>query len=372
MKIVIDGRMLNESGIGRYIRNLVANLQNIDKENEYLILLLKRDFQELEFKENFNKLEADFFWYGLKEQMKLPSLLNSLNADLVHFPHFNAPVFYKGKFIVTIHDLIHQHFSMERSTTHGVAMHKIKKIGYKIVFKNALSKSSKIMVPSNFVKNQLINDWKTDSSKIIVTEEGVDDNLISIRDKINEKSEEKFFKKFNLKTPYIFYVGNAHPHKNLEMLIKAFLVLQKKYKELSLVLSGNDHYFWKRLRKENQYEKIVYTGFVSDEELAVLYKNAKVFVLPSKEEGFGIPILEAMAYSCPVVSSDAGSLPEVGNDAGIFFDPGSLSDMVEKISKVLDEENLRKELIEKGLKRYKDFSWQKMTEKTLEVYKECA
>ena len=144
--------------------------------------------------------------------------------------------------------------------------------------------------------------------------------------------------------------------------------LKDKYPDLKLVLAGHDHYFWQRIKKEFQDPDIIYKGYVSDEELVTLYKNAKAFVMPSFEEGFGIPILEAMALSCPVVSSNAGSLPEVGGDACLYFDPTNMSDMTNKINKIINDENLRKDLIKKGLQRYKKFSWKKLAEQTLEVY----
>ena len=114
MRIAIDGRLINESGIGRYIRNLLDNLAILDKENKYFILLKKRDLEKFNWGKNFEKVEADFGWYSATEQIKLPQILNKLNLDLTHFPHFNVPLLFRGKFIVTIHDLIHQHFAMKR------------------------------------------------------------------------------------------------------------------------------------------------------------------------------------------------------------------------------------------------------------------
>lgn len=371
MRIVIDGRMYNESGIGRYIRNLIAQLQIIDQKNEYFILHLKKDYEDIVYSSNFHKVLADFRWYGIREQIVLPRLIKSLQPDLTHFPHFNVPVFYRNKFVVTIHDLIHQHFSMKRSTTHGSGIYKLKHLGYKKVFKKAIDKSEVILVPSFFVKNELIKDWKVDEGKIAVTYEAVDDSIFRIVQTVNQKEFTSILEKYRISTPYIFYVGNAHPHKNVEGLIKTFLRLKEDYPKLKLVLAGNDHYFWQRIIKEFQYEDIIYAGLVSDRELVALYKNASMFVMPSLEEGFGIPILEAFACGCPVVSSDAGSLSEVGGDAVLYFDPKNIKDMGNKINLVLRSEKVRKELIKKGLERCNEFSWRKLAEKTLEVYSQC-
>lgn len=371
MRIVIDGRMYNESGIGRYIRNLISSLQIIDQENEYFILHLKADYNYLIYRNNFHQVLADFRWYGVGEQIRLPELLKSLSPDLVHFPHFNVPIGYGGKFVVTIHDLIHQHFSMERSTTHGTIVYRIKQMGYSFVFKNVLLKSLKVFVPSYFIKDQLVKEWNQNAEKIIVTPEAVDDKIFSIVKKTKKEISNKIMEKFNIKSPYIFYVGNAHPHKNVEGLINVFGGLKEKYSDLSLVLSGNDHYFWQKIRREFQRAGIIYTGSISDEELVGLYSGAECFVMPSLEEGFGIPILEAMTCSCPVVSSNKGSLSEVGGDAVIYFDPEDTEEMKRKIDIVLKSEDKKRELIEKGLKRYKEFSWKKLAEQTLEAYLQC-
>ncbi|MDD5415797.1 MAG: glycosyltransferase family 1 protein [Candidatus Daviesbacteria bacterium] len=371
MRIVIDGRMFNESGVGRYIRNLINNLAILDKKNEYFILHLKEDYKNLEYQDNFRKILANFRWYGIEEQIKLSGLIKSLNPALVHFPHFNVPIRYGGKFVVTIHDLIHQHFSMERSTTHGLLVYKLKRLGYRKVFTTAINKSLAILVPSYFVKGELIKDWAVSEDKISVTHEAVDDKLFTILNEMKMEDIKSLRDKFNIRNPYLFYVGNAHPHKNVEGLIRAFGVLREKYPDLGLVLSGNDHYFWQKIRKEFQQEGVIYAGSVSDEELVGLYKGATAFVMPSLEEGFGIPILEAFACECPVISSNKGSLPEVGGDAVVYFDPASPDDMTAKISQVLDDKKLWQQLIEKGLKRYKQFSWKKLAQKTLEVYLKC-
>ncbi|MDO8638480.1 MAG: glycosyltransferase family 1 protein [Candidatus Daviesbacteria bacterium] len=368
MKIVIDGRLINESGIGRYLRNLIGQLQVLDSRNEYFILLLQKD---LSFKlaKNFQKVEVNFRWYTLQEQLKLPGILKKINPDLVHFPHFNVPIFYSGKFVVTIHDLIHQHYPTNRATTLDPITYRLKKIGYGKVFSNASQKSSKILTPSNFVKNQLIKEWNIDVNKIVVTPEAVDDKIFSTEKIMNQKKIDQVIDKFKIKQPYIFYVGNAHPHKNVEGLIEAFLNLRQSYQYLQLVLSGHDHFFWERLKKkyENNFN-IIFTGFVFDEELQALYAGAKCFVMPSREEGFGLPILEAFAASCPVVSSSAGSLLEVGGDAALYFDSSSQEEMVEKIQQVLNSEKLRNELIKKGQQRVKQFSWQKMAKQTMDIY----
>ncbi len=263
MKIAIDARMYQESGVGRYIRNLIDQLQQIDQKNKYFLLLLPRD-RNISLNENFSKIIADFKWYGITEQIKLPKLLRSVNPDLVHFPHFNVPLLYNGKFVVTIHDLIHQHFAMKRATTLDPLMYRLKQLGYRKVFKKAINESAKILVPSNFVKKGLISDYKINGQKVIVSTEAADDSLLAKEGKLPS----------GIKKPYIFYVGNANPHKNAEGLIRTFRKLGKKYPNLSLVLSGHDHYFWQRIKANFSDSNIIYTGFIKDIELVALYRNA--------------------------------------------------------------------------------------------------
>lgn len=359
MKIGIDARLYDESGNGRYIRNLLKNLQKIDNRNKYFIFLLKKDFDKVDVKNNFTKVLADIRWYGIREQTDFPILLYKYNLDIVHFPHFNVPIFYRRNFVVTIHDLIHQHFSMQRASTHGKILYAIKRSGYNLIFKHAIRRSEKIITVSNFVKKQLLDEWGVKEEKVEVIYEAAEDAIVSLAKKTTQSAAGK---------PYIFYVGNAHPHKNVEGLIQAFLKLKDQYQNLKLVLAGKDHYFWQRIKEKYRQEGIKYLGYIDDQQLVSLYKSAVMFVMPSFEEGFGIPLLEAFACGCPVAASDIGALREIGKDAAIFFNPKDVVDMASVMKELMGNEKLRKELIEKGEKRYKEFSWERLAKKTLEVY----
>lgn len=373
MKICIDGRLINESGIGRYIRNLLINIAALDKQNNYYILLKKQDINKYNWGNNFENIEADFGWYSATEQLKLPGILKKLNPDLVHFPHFNVPLFFNGKFIVTIHDLIHQHFAMKRATTLDPITYKIKQLGYHKVFSHAVKKSQKIIVPSDFIKSQLHKEWNVDPSKIDVTHEGVDEKIIQIKNKQSKNLQLKILEKIKVEKPYIFYIGNAHPHKNIEGLIKAFHILKTKNDELvtnnlKLVLAGGDHYFWKKIKSEYKDEDIIYPGYVTDDSLVTLFSQAEAFIMPSFEEGFGIPILESFANNCPVICSEIGALKEVGGNGAHYFNPKNQEDMAEKIIEVLNNEKLKAQLVQNGQKRLTDFSWKKLAEETLRIY----
>lgn len=369
MKILIDARMWNQSGVGRYLRNLVSELQQLDKINNYVLLMRPADVKDIKLTSNFEIVATNIYWYGLKEQVLLPRLISKLNPDLVHFPHFNVPIFYSGKYVVTIHDLIHQKFQMRRATTHDPVIYQIKHQSYQHILKTAIAKASKIITVSKYVEQELITQFPSAKPKLTVTYEAVEDQLLKIAQQTTKKDQTEVLTKFQISQPFIFYIGNAHPHKNVEGLISAFKLVLKSQPNLQLVLAGNDHYFWQRLKARFQHPNIIYTGYVTDQEMVALYKSASVYVLPSFEEGFGIPLLEAMACQCPVVSSDRASLPEIGGDACIYFDPYNIEDMANKISQIIDDPKLAKKLVATGLKRYQQFSWNNLAKQTLALYK---
>jgi glycosyltransferase involved in cell wall biosynthesis len=172
-------------------------------------------------------------------------------------------------------------------------------------------------------------------------------------------------------SPFILYVGNAYPYKNLERLVESFDLLDRP--DYQLVLVGKKDYFYERLQTfiaQRGLKNVIFTGFVSDGQLAWLYQHAAAYVFPSLSEGFGLPGLEAMAAGLPVISSNATCLPEVYGSAAHYFNPHDSADMATKIREVLDDDKLRQQLISAGQIRVKDFSWERMARETLEVYRE--
>jgi len=366
MKIGIDARLygVSDRGIGRYTEKLIYYLEKIDQQNEYYIFLRQDGFNQYQPQnKNFHKVLANFQPYSLKEQIIFPFKIYKYHLDLVHFPHFNVPVFYRKLFIVTLHDLIITRFpeSRRKSTRLPLPIYYLKLFFYNLVLKNALSKSKKIIAVSEATKKDILEILKVKSEKISVIYEGVD--LLKI-----SNSQCLISKK--IENPYILYVGAAYPHKNLERLLNAFKKLNHPF--LKLVLIGKKDFFYQRLEKYNQKlglnGKVIFTGEVSDKELVGFYKNALFFIFPSLFEGFGLPGLEAMAYGLPVAASSISSLKEILGEAAYYFNPYNNEEIVEAIEKLTIDESLREKLKKLGLERVKQFSWQKMAEKTLEVY----
>jgi len=227
MRIGIDARFVGPegTGLGKYTEKLIENLAILDDNNQYVIFLRRSNWDWLRLKsKNFKKVLADIPWYSLKEQIKLPKIFSNQNLDLLHFTHFNVPVFYRGKFIVTIHDLIHHRFRQESATTRNLYIFKIKRFAYRHVINHAVKDSQKILTPSNFVKDEIVRTFRIDPAKIVVTYEAAEEEYFRTSSKFKVQSS-KFLEKYNINQPFIIYIGNAYPHKNLERLLQAFKIL---------------------------------------------------------------------------------------------------------------------------------------------------
>jgi len=376
--IGIDARMqgAKHAGIGRYTANLISHLSRLKEFDQFnwILFVRKEDYQTInnEYGKKFTCLIADFPHYSLAEQILFPLSLYRAGCDLVHFPHFNVPLFYLKPFTVTIHDLIKHQSRGPQTTTKKPALYKTKFFFYQLVVSQAAKQAGKIFVPSLFVKNQIINHYRINEKKVVVTYEGVDSKLIVKSQKL--KVEEKVLEKYQIKKPYLLYVGSVYPHKNINRLVEAVKIARERLPELSLVVVCSRNVFWQRLKKVIHSIKadnyIQLTGFVPDEDLALLYQEATSFVFPSLMEGFGLPPLEAMASSCPVISSNATCLPEIYGQAALFFDPLNPEDMAKKIVTMVNDKKLQNQYRARGQKKVKEYSWGKMAQETLEGYQQ--
>lgn len=372
MKIIIDARMygLENAGIGRYLINLINQIEKIDSKNTYLLLLRKEYFEKLELvNKNFRKVLADYQHYSLKEQILLPLQLIKLKGDLVHFPHFNVPLLWFGKYVVTIHDLIKHESRGIKTTTRSPLIYWLKHLLYLLIVRHAVSNACQIITPSYFWKKELIKRYGLAENKISVTYEGVADGLLSQKTKIEPQ---KILAKYNIQKPFIIYTGSLYPHKNVERLVKAVKLINQ---DLKLVIACARNVFYERFLqkvKELKAEKFVnLVGFVPDEDLAIIYKQAQILVFPSFWEGFGLPGLEAMGSGLPVIAAKASCLPEVYGQAALYFNPLDEKELVEKIQLIRTDKKLREDLIKKGFAQVKKYSWEKMAKETLEIYENC-
>lgn len=377
-RIGIDARFYGPvgKGLGRYTQEVVDNLLEIDHENEYVIFLGKENFDSFQTQNlKAKKVLADVRWYTLAEQILMPYYIWREKIDLMHFHHFNVPVLCPTKFVVTIHDLILIKFPSLRASKLSPLLYKIKNIAYKVVLKIAVKRSQKIIAVSEFTKDDILDNFSVKSSKVVVTYEGVSSNLL-VNDDDAKNNYSKIPSKYGILKPYLLYVGNAYPHKNLEWLIDSFFKHKERLDEYNLVLVGKEDYFYKRLKEkvldygdEKFSKKIIFPGYVPDGDLIAFYQEATAYVFPSKYEGFGIPPLEAMANNCLVISSNAASMPEILGEAAIYFEPESEDGFIKAIENLKNEATVI-DLKQKGLEQIKKYSWLDCAEKTRIVLNE--
>ena len=382
MRILLDARMygLEHTGVGRYIINLTEELKNPSislgtslKKLDFIVLLRKKYYDSLEFPKNWTKVLADFRHYTIAEQIKLPRLISSYKPDLVHFPHFNVPILYRGNFIVTIHDMIMHNQGID-STTLSLPLYYAKRILYRFIFKNAVFSSAKIITPTNAVKKQINDYYKLNSKKVLVIYEGLSDEFNGRNLKGNA---ELILKKFGLQIQkYFIYVGNAYPYKNLNRAIKALILLNQRNKEkIQFVIVSSRNVFTKRLKNDiksqNAERYIKLLGFVADNELVYLLKNSCAFVYPSLTEGFGLQGLESIAAGTIVLASDIPTFKEVYKNNVLYFNPYDYNSIEKCMSEVIETPNdLREKVINDGRKFIKRYSWAKMAKQTLKIYKQ--
>ncbi len=379
-KIGIDARFYGPigKGLGRYIQEVVDNVIKMDSYNDYVVFLRKDNFDELSINEfnNVKKVLVDIQWYSLKEQLLMPFYIWKERLDLIHFPHFNIPFFVPCKFIITIHDLILTKFKTIRATTLHPFFYELKNLAYRTIIKRALKKSKKILTVSEFTKNDIIEQFKIRPNKIEVIYEGVA-NLAKGRDSlfVAKLDNNEVLRDYDINYPFLLYVGNAYPHKNLDFLITSFSKVYKKNNNLRLVLVGKEDYFYRNLKQlvEKEFPNIqdnpiIFSGYVPDDKLEIFYKKALVYVFPSLYEGFGLPPLEAMAKGCPVLSSDVSSMPEILAEAALYFNPKDEKDFLNKLDLILKDNNLREKLIKAGEIRCQKFNWWDCAFKTWQIY----
>lgn len=369
MRIGIDCRLWDETGVGRYIRNLIEQLVVLDKENIYVFFALTKDISAIskviKDKTNFFIVKTDIHWHGMEEQLLFPQVIKGGKVDLMHFPYFSVPYLYNDPFVVTIHDLILHHYPTGEATTLPRWLYYIKVRGYKAVMEHAVKKANKILTVSQATKQEIIDHFYINSDKIAVIYEGVDKKLQTPSHKLQVK-----------KGKYFLHVGNVYPHKNCDRLVEAFKFLHETYEDVQLVFVGEKDYFMQKLEEkvaDMRLEKsVLFTGGVDDDLLANYYSHAIATVIPSLMEGFGLPVLEAMSQKCLIIASDTPAMREIGKDAVLYCQPQSFSDIAKSMEKALQLPiNERKKLIDRGEKVTASFSWQTMAQETIAAYESC-
>ena len=371
-KILINGLLLNNnfSGVQYYTENLIKALGSIEKaEIKYDVLLSNIYEGKIQSNQIVNKINCGFDTTNrirriFFENFKLQNYYKNKHYHLYHSPSYILPYNWGYPSVLTIHDLIaldFPEFCRSESAKY-----------FDFFLPRSIKKANCIIAVSNKVKEDIIKHFRIDPDKINVIYHGIADTFLKI-EAIDKLSRVK--KLYHLPDNYILFVGNIEPKKNLERLICAFKLLRNTHKlDHKLVIAGKKGWkyntVFRTIEELEISDKVIFTGYVPEEDLPVIYSMSDLFVFPSLYEGFGIPPLEAMACEVPVLVSNKGALPEVTGGKCLQIDPYNVGEIAEGMYKLLTDIELRDRSIQQGKEWVKHFSWEKAAIETYMVYKQ--
>jgi glycosyltransferase involved in cell wall biosynthesis len=356
VKIAIDTQTTlgRKTGFGFYVSNLVGNLKRIDQQNKYIFLQPDN--------ENDFSTPQRLIW----DQITIPQLARKAKVDILHQPCFSTPVFYNGKVVVTIHDLISVFFGHNIPFWSRQFFGKWMPATYRF--------ADHLIAVSEHTKRDAIQVLGISEDKITVIHEAADEKYHVISDK---KILAEVRRKYGVgEEPFILHVGTLEPRKNLQFLVRSFARAKQFLGGTKLVITGKKGWYYEGLftlvDELKLQDEVIFTGYVEDEDLPALYNAAHIFAFPSLYEGFGLPPLEAMASGTPVISSNTSSMPEVVGDSGLLLPPEGEKQWADAMIKLNSDQTLRTELRTKGLVQAKKFSWEKCARETVAVYERMA
>ncbi len=368
MNIVINARVLNErqGGPARYTMNVIRELAAIDRTNRYHILMY--DFMDFNFPlpENFivkvvhlrSKMFFDYLF------IPLFSWLNRIDVFL--FPKNTFSPLVRGKKIPVYHDIVYFEDFDFREFKFFDNLH------HKMMIPVAARLSRIDLTVSDFTASRMKSLLRIRPEKIRVVKEGVEPHFKKISDKkkLKETSE-----KYRLRTPFFFYAGSLSPRKNMVNLIRAFIKIKDSIPHVIYFTGGEswlDSEVHDMITANGLQNRIIKLGFISEEELVIMYNLADCYLYPSLYEGFGLPILEAQACGCPVITSSASSCPEVAGEGALYVDPRDVDDIARAMLRIVKDKKLKQSLITSGSKNCRNYTWEKTARGILEVFNECA
>jgi glycosyltransferase involved in cell wall biosynthesis len=358
--VAIDARKYFDYGIGTYIQQLISHLSQLESPWNFHAYVSPGDARQMKLPSSWQQSVVRYGKYSVGEILFFGRQSKKDGATIFHSPHYTLPLGLGSRSVVTIHDLIPLKFpeyynTFQRSYAHLLMSHAVRGAG-------------SVLVDSEFTKNDILDTFRVNERRIVVAHLGVTDEF---RPVMSKHKIAALRKKFDLPGPFILFVGNIKPHKGIAVLFKALALL--KHPDVDLVFVGEKPFQNAALlgaANELHIEKRIHQiGRLSQGELVLAYNAAEVLAMPSLYEGFGLPVLEAMACGTPVVASDAGSLPEIVGNAALVIPRNNPGALAEALELVLRNSKVRKQLVEKGKNNVLRFSWRKTAEKTLEVYR---
>jgi glycosyltransferase involved in cell wall biosynthesis len=359
MRIGIDARLAGteNAGIGRYVEELLRALLAEPSAHTWIIFLEKaKQLPWLVASDRVKLVIVPIRHYTLREQFAMPSVFARERLDLLHVPHFNVPLLYRGKFVVTIHDLLWHEMRDPRATTLSPSMYLLKYHAYRLVAEHAMKSAQIVVVPSEHVKTIV---EKFPHRRIDVVFNGLSTAFFK-----DNAAKSKYVPSH----PYLLCVGSLYPHKNLTLVLDALKELQGT--DLVLV-SGRSIFTNEFLRDVEQHglrDRVHLLGHLTDEDIVSLYKGSIALVFPSRSEGFGLPGIEAMAAGAPVLASDIPVFREIYQHAAKFFDPHSSKSLADAVTAVRHEGQLRKTLQQNGRVVASTYTWKNTARRMLKIY----
>jgi len=365
MKIGINGIPLTKrlTGVGFYTYNLLLNLAKLFPETEYDLFLPRRSLVPLNLP-NLKPIFCPFVKGIIWEQTRLSHECRRRGVDLLHCTNYIVPIISQTPIVLTIHDLA----VLRYPQTHPWK----RRFKHQLLLRRSIEKAKLIIAVSRFTAQEISSIFHFPGERVKVVYEGVSPFFFPWKD---EDRLNQIRKRYNLPSKFILYVGTLEPRKNISSLLLAFEMLksQRKFPH-KLVITGDKGWIygeiiktWKRMEIKRE---VIFTGYIPIADLPGLYGLAQLFVYPSIYEGFGLPPLEAMACGTPVVVSNGSSLPEVVGEAGIIVDPKRPESICQGMERVLGNSSLQSQLRDKGLKRVKEFTWEKTAQMTQKIYEE--
>ena len=367
VRIAIDIRKLHDFGVGTYVRNLIDQLARLDHDTEYVLFCQRGDMDiPARLGPNFRAVSDVSSQYSVREQLSIPVNVWRAGPQLFHTPHYVLPALTPCRSVVTIHDCIHMVFpqyltgALARSYARGA-------------FWTAVHRASRILTVSEASKKDILRFFPVPEQKVAVIYNAIAEHFF---DEPPEDEVANVRERYQLHGRFVMYAGNVKPHKNLERLIDAFVLLREdaEHKDLELLVTGSEISKYATLRRavhrHNLHKHVRFLGYQSEQTLSALYRLADVFVFPSLYEGFGLPPLEAMACGTPVVVSNVSSLPEVVGDAGVLVNPYDAAAIADGIQRVLDDSAFSADLSRRGILRAKSFSWSESVRRIRSIYQE--
>ncbi len=376
LRIVIDARRIKDFGPGTYIRNLIAALAKLDRENQYIVVMRPPDARELAgLPGNFETAPYQRLDSRLFDNLAFPLFLKKFGADLYHVPVNVAPMFMPRPYVITVHDMSSLLFRERSAPRNNLHLYR---------FRRSLLRADRVIAVSSATRRDVENLLRIPPERIRRIYNAPDPKFLEACSPADARLTERrrTLERYQVNYPFLLYAGAIRPQKNVPRLVEAFAVLRGDleghplYKDLRLIIIGDEIQRYPSVRRaviQTRVEHVVrFLGFVPFDTLRVFYEAASAFVFPSLYEGFGLPPLEAMACGTPVIASKVSSLAEVVGDAALIVNPENVFDIARGVREALLDDDLRGRLVARGFERLKLFSWENTAREVLETYLEVA